>query len=164
MRVVWVLEAYEDEAVGHLEGLEDGGFEAAGVVFGRSGSPGPRIRTLRQAQGRLWGTQIFATTCGQRLEVMRSTTASMVWFFALFEAHALGELGHLAVDPGAKALLVKGFELFAELSLAPADDGGVDGDAFRRGRGRRFVRRSARRTGGVMGRPQLGQCGWPTEA
>ncbi len=54
---------------------------------------------------------------------------------ALFEAHALGELDHLAVDAGAEALLVEGFELFAELALAAADDGGVDGDAFAGGEG-----------------------------
>jgi hypothetical protein len=50
--------------------------------------------------------------------------------FALFEAHAFGELDHLAVDAGAEALLVEGFELFAELAFAAADDGGVDGDAL----------------------------------
>ena len=55
--------------------------------------------------------------------------------FALFEAHALGELGHLAVDAGAEALLVEGFELFAELAFAAADDGGVDGDALAGGEG-----------------------------
>ena len=49
---------------------------------------------------------------------------------ALFEAHAFGEFGDLAVDAGAEALLVEGFELFAELAFAAADDGGVDGDAF----------------------------------
>ena len=50
--------------------------------------------------------------------------------FALFEAHALGELGHFAVDTGAEALLVEGLEFFAELALASADDGSVDRDAF----------------------------------
>ena len=55
--------------------------------------------------------------------------------FAFFEAHALGELGHLAVDAGAEALLVEGFELFAELALAASDDGGHDGDALARGEG-----------------------------
>ncbi len=54
---------------------------------------------------------------------------------ALFEAHALGELGDLAVDAGAEALLVEGFELFAELAFAAADDGGVDGDALAGGEG-----------------------------
>ena len=54
---------------------------------------------------------------------------------ALFEAHALGDLGHLAVDAGAEALLVEGFELFAELAFAAADDGSVDGDAFAGGEG-----------------------------
>jgi len=49
---------------------------------------------------------------------------------ALFEAHAFGELGHLAVDAGAEALLVESFELFAELAFAASDDGGIDGDAF----------------------------------
>ena len=39
-------------------------------------------------------------------------------------------LDHLAVDAGAEALLVEGFELFAELAFAAADDGGEDGDAF----------------------------------
>src|SRR5258705_5176136 len=52
---------------------------------------------------------------------------------ALFEADALGEFDHLAVDAGAEALLVEGFEFFAELAFAAADDGGVDGDAFARG-------------------------------
>ena len=50
--------------------------------------------------------------------------------FALFEAHAFGEFDHLAVDAGAEALLVEGFEFFAELAFAAADDGGVDGDAL----------------------------------
>ncbi len=49
---------------------------------------------------------------------------------ALFQAHAFGEFDHLAVDAGAEALLVEGFELFAELAFAAANDGGVDGDAF----------------------------------
>ena len=50
--------------------------------------------------------------------------------FALFEAHALGDLGNVAVDAGAEALLVEGLELFAELAFAATDDGGVDGDAL----------------------------------
>ena len=54
---------------------------------------------------------------------------------ALFEAHALGEFDHLAVDAGAEALLVEGFEFFAELAFAAADDGGVDGDALAGGEG-----------------------------
>ena len=70
---------------------------------------------------------------------------------ALFEAHAFGELDHLAVDAGAEALLVEGFELFAELAFAAADDGGVDGDAFAGGEARRCARRSGRRTGGRWG-------------
>ena len=49
---------------------------------------------------------------------------------ALFEPHALGDLDHLAVDAGAEALLVEGLELFAELALAAADDGGEDRDAL----------------------------------
>src|SRR6202042_1576504 len=43
--------------------------------------------------------------------------------------------GHLAVDAGAEALLVEGFELFAELALAAANDGCEDGDALAGGEG-----------------------------
>src|ERR1017187_4650575 len=49
---------------------------------------------------------------------------------AFVEAHAFGEFDHLAVDAGAEALLIEGFELFAELALAAADEGGQDGDAL----------------------------------
>ena len=50
--------------------------------------------------------------------------------FALFEAHAFGEFDHFAVDAGAEALLVEGFELLTELAFAAADDGSEDCDAF----------------------------------
>ena len=49
---------------------------------------------------------------------------------ALFKAHALGEFDHFSVDAGAEALLIEGFEFFAELAFAAANDGGEDGDAF----------------------------------
>ncbi len=49
---------------------------------------------------------------------------------ALLEAHALGQLGHLAVDARAEALLVERLELLAELALAAAHDRRVDGDAL----------------------------------
>ena len=42
---------------------------------------------------------------------------------ALLERDGLGEVAHLAVDAGAEALLVEGFEQFLELALAAADDG-----------------------------------------
>ena len=75
---------------------------------------------------------------------------------ALLEAHALGELGHLAVDAGAEALLVEGFELFAEFALAAAHDRGVDGDALA---GARETIRSTIWSAVCreMGLPQLGQ-------
>ena len=49
---------------------------------------------------------------------------------ALLEAHAFGDLDDFAVYAGAEALLVEGFEFFAKLAFAAADDGGEDGDAF----------------------------------
>ncbi len=54
---------------------------------------------------------------------------------ALLEAHAFGDLGQLAVDADAEALLVDRLELIAELAFAAADDGSVDGDAFAGGEG-----------------------------
>ena len=41
---------------------------------------------------------------------------------ALLQPHALGQLGHLAVDAGAEALLVERLQLLAELALAAAHD------------------------------------------
>ena len=106
---VRALYADEHQAIRHLQGLEDGGFEAAGVV-------------LRCA--------IWAGLAGDRLEDDAVDDGFDGVVLALLEAHAFGELGDLAVDARAKALLVERFELFAELALAAADDGGVDGDAF----------------------------------
>ena len=97
----------EDEAVGHLQGLEDGGFQAA---------------------GNLRGVRAFAVGAGFEDDAVDDGFDGVV--LALFEAHALGEFDHLAVDAGAEALLVERFELFAELALAAADDGSVDGDAL----------------------------------
>ncbi len=111
--LVHAVDGDEDEAVGHLEGFEDGGFEAAGVVLGRGIS-----------QGRV------GVVGGQRFEDDAVDDGFDGVVLALFEAHAFGEFDHLAVDAGAEALLVEGFELFAELAFAAADDGGVDGDAF----------------------------------
>ncbi|MBB5061700.1 hypothetical protein HDF15_000025 [Granulicella mallensis] len=54
---------------------------------------------------------------------------------ALFEAHALFDFGHLAVDADAVALFVQRFELFAELTLASAHDRRQDGDALAGGVG-----------------------------
>jgi hypothetical protein len=42
---------------------------------------------------------------------------------ALLEAHAFFDFGDLAVDADAVALFVEGFDLFAELAFAAADDG-----------------------------------------
>ena len=86
---VGALNADEDEAVRHLEGLEHGGFEAAGVEFGLA---------------------------GEELEDDAVDDGFDGVVLALFQAHALGQLGHLAVDAGAEALLVERFELFAELA------------------------------------------------
>jgi len=101
-----------------LQSFGDAGFEAARVVFGCDG---------RQA-----GVCVVG---GKRLEDDAVDDGFDGVVLALFEAHAFGELGHLAVDAGAEALLVEGFELFTELALAAADDGGVDGDAFSGGEG-----------------------------
>ena len=105
--------------------------EAAGVEVGRGGV-GPCRRR------------------GSGLRMMRSTMASTVWFLRFSRRMPSVELGHLAVDAGAEALLVEGFELFAELAFAAADDGGEDGDAFAGGGGCATIcaRRSGRRTGG----------------
>ncbi len=46
-----VLDADEDEAVGHLEGFEDGGFEAAGVVFGRCCAESSHVARGRRLVG-----------------------------------------------------------------------------------------------------------------
>ena len=134
-RLVHAVDGDEDEAVGHLQGFEDAGFEAAGV----------------------W----FAVRAGFEDDAVDYGFDGVV--LALFEAHALGEFDHLAVDAGAEALLVEGFELFAELAFAAADDGGVDGDAFAGGEAamRSTICSADWR---VMGRPQLGQWGWPTLA
>ncbi len=102
-----VLQADEDKAIRHLKGFEDGGFEAARV-----------------------GLSVGA---GFEDDAVDHGFDGVV--FALFEAHAVGEFGHFAVDAGAEALLVEGFELFTELALAAADDGGVDRDAFAGGEG-----------------------------
>ena len=109
-----ILQANEDEAVGHLEGLEHGGFEAAGVVFGLL----------------VIGCWVLVGVWWNRLEDDAVDYGFDGVVFALFEAHALGELGHFAVDTGAEALLVEGLEFFTELAFAAADDGGVDGDAL----------------------------------
>ena len=50
--------------------------------------------------------------------------------FALFEAHAFFDLGDFAIDADAEAFFVEVLELFAELTLAAADDGSEDGDAL----------------------------------
>ena len=110
---VHAVDADEDEAVGHLQGFGDGGFETAGVVFGGY-------------VGETWVGVIGWD--GLEDDAIDDGFDGVV--FALFETHAFGELGHLAVDAGAEALLVEGFELFAELAFAAADDGGIDGDAF----------------------------------
>ena len=110
---VHAVDGDEDEAVGHLQSLEDAGLEAAGVVLGRGISQG-----------------CISVVGGQRLEDDAIDYCFDGVVLALFEAHALGEFDHLAIDAGAEALLVEGFELFAELAFAAADDGGVDGDAF----------------------------------
>jgi len=49
---------------------------------------------------------------------------------AAVEGDGLGEVVHFAVDAGAEALLLELFEQFAELALAPADDGSHDDDAL----------------------------------
>ena len=49
---------------------------------------------------------------------------------AAVEEERLGEVAHLAVDAGAKALLVKLIEQVLKLALAAADDGRHDGDAL----------------------------------
>ena len=49
---------------------------------------------------------------------------------ALLEAHALGDLGHLAIDPYTEALLIECRQLFAELALAATHDRRHDGDAL----------------------------------
>ncbi len=113
-----VLDADEDEAVGHLEGLGDGGFEAAGIVLRRCTCKG--------------GTGVFR---GQRLEDNTVDDGLNGVVLPLFEAHALGDLNHFAVDPGTEALLIEGLEFFAELAFAASDDGGVDGDSFTGGEG-----------------------------
>ena len=108
------LQSYEDKTVGHLEGFEHGGFEAAGVVFGLL----------------VIGCWVLVGVWWNRLEDDAVDYGFDGVVFALFEAHALGELGHFAVDTGAEALLVEGLEFFTELAFAAADDGGVDGDAL----------------------------------
>ena len=110
---VHAVDGDEDEALGHLQGFGDGGFEAAGVVFGGG---------IGEGCGGVVGWQ--------RLEDDAVDDGFDGVVLALFEAHALGEFDHLAVDAGAEALLVERFQLFAELALAPAHDGGIDGDAL----------------------------------
>ena len=100
--LVHAVDGDEGEAVGHLEGFEDGGFEPAGV-------------------GLAVGTGLEDNAVDYSFDGV---------VFALFEAHAFSEFDQLAIDAGAKALLIEGFELFAELAFATADDRGVDGDAL----------------------------------
>src|SRR5258705_8254362 len=82
----------------------------------------------------MWGTRFCSCSISFGLGERFEDDAVYYGFdgvvLALFEAHSFGELDHLAVDAGAEALLVEGLELFAELALAAADDGGVDGDAL----------------------------------
>ena len=106
---VGALDADEDKAVGHLQGFEDRGFEALGVVFLR----------FEVRSSRFEGLEDDAVDYGFDGVVL-----------LLVEAHALGEFDHFAVDAGAEALLVEGFEFFAELALAAADERGEDGDAL----------------------------------
>ncbi len=113
------MDGDKDQAIGHLEGFGYGGFEAAGIVPGFLWRfiPGLRIET--------WGTQ----SCGWlEDDAIHDGFDGVV--LALFKAHALGKLGHLAVDASAEALLVERFELFTKLAFATTDDGGVDGDAL----------------------------------
>ena len=126
--LAWMAD--ENEAVGQLQGFER--------------------RRLRGGGCRIWARRCerVGVVGRQRLEDDAVDDGFDGVVLALFEAHALGELDHLAVDAGAEALLVERFELFAELALAAADDGSVDGDALAGSRARRCARRSARRTGG----------------
>ncbi len=94
--------------------------------------------------------------------------ASRVWFLRFSRRMPSSSSVDLAVDADAEALLVEGFELFAELALAAADDGGEDGDALAEG-ARLRLRSTIWATiwsadWREMGRWQLGQWGWPTEA
>ena len=116
--------------------------------------------------------------CGSRLEVARAEGLEddavddgldgVVPL--LVEAHALGELDDFAVDAGAEALLVEGVELLAELALAAADDGANTvmrswlPCAPSRERLADDLATICSAVWRVMGRPQLGQWGWPTEA
>ncbi len=82
---------------------------------------------------RRWGTRICGFVEGFEDDAVDDGLDRVV--LSLLEAHVLGDLGDFAVDAGAEALLVEGFEFFAELAFAATDDGGVDGDALAGGEG-----------------------------
>ena len=121
---VGVLDGDENQAVGHGEGLGDGGLKALGVVLRRCGL---------SAVGGEGGVGVGRGLVGYRAEDDAVHDGLDGVVFALFKAHALGDLGDLAVDADAKALLIEGFELVAELALAAANDRCHDGDALRLG-------------------------------
>ena len=102
------LQADEDEPIGELQGGGDGGGEPLGVVA-------------------------FAFGGGLENDAVDDGFERVVAL--LVEAHALFDFGEGAVDADAVALLVEGFELFAELAFAAADNGGEDGDALAGGVG-----------------------------
>jgi len=91
----------------------------------------------------------------------------MVWFLALFEAHALGELDHLA-GPNAggrgKALAGRGLRALSPRKLRHCGRGrwGVDGDALAGREGGDALDDLFGGLAGDGGGPQLGQWGWPT--
>jgi hypothetical protein len=106
---VWPLNADENQATGHLQGFEDGGFKAA------------RIELRAAIRRRLAWDRFEDDAVDDGFDRM---------VLALVEAHALGQLGHLAVDARAEALLVEDLQLLAELALAPAHQRREDGNAL----------------------------------
>ena len=106
------LQADENQAVAECERGGDRGLQTLGV---EEGPVGP-IRTLGVRRQRL---QDDAVDDGFQGVV-----------FALFEAHALFDLGHFAVDAQAVALFIESFDLLAKLAFAAAHDGGQHGDTL----------------------------------
>ncbi len=131
-----VGEPDENEAVGQLQSLGDGGFEAffdGGLVAGRLSRgdasflafPGLRIQTWGT---RLCGRRSIRSVGGLQQDAVDDGFDGVV--LALVESGRLGEVHDLAVDARAKALLIKLVEQVLELALAASDDGRHDGDAL----------------------------------
>ena len=132
--------AIEDEAVGHLQGFGDGCFEAAGVVAW--GVASARARALALS-GLVW-------VSGQTgLRMMRSTTASMVWFLRF--SRRMPSVSSV-ISPSMRARKPCWSRASSSSRNSPLRPRTMGAKTVMRslggGRAPRCARRSARRTGG----------------